>query len=1195
MKMTPPPPNRQCKPYRKPAVSSVKTILAMFVFSFLARTGMAQCDKLPVYAALNGCTAVFSTDPGIPGPVNWNFGDGSTGTGNPVTHIYTANATYTVTASYTWSGGTYTCSVPVAVTGCQMACCDADFTASVYRDCGALMLSLTSECSDGDHDWTVATVPAAQCMTLIGFDPAMASQTVQVTNINTCTVTRLDITHTVTNCAGAPHSSNQVILINEDAIFIGRLGGTTNLQDYNCVLPGASYSGACPVFLTGVVNTDKDFTFSGTDIHMHPGVTGLDVPAGRTLRFEQNAYVHGAGGGNCNCLWRGIYANGGTLQFDATSTYSATVEDALYAVRVYENSTLLMKRAILNKNFVGIRSSDGGFDLLGFERNEIDGTGPLRNICGLNALNDLVVSSYLDSGIPGMPVPYSNERGYAGWFVKDLTVLNLLDLSFYRQNVFRHLAKGMEVYDTDFQMRRNSLFQSISPGPNYAAVGTGGIFFGDTDVDGNNTFSFTGNGSGSALPVSDFDHCAIGIHLGTAVLNTRVNITGSSIINAQTGIHIDQRDGTVIGHSNGISGAPFSGIWDNKIRIEPAAFIELFGSDGIFIRDHNAGLSNLEIAENDIRVNFYQSLPNTNNGVSTGITATGTVGGGIPFASFQLDIHRNRIEMPLGRFGIRLGMYPAAFIHDNGPSGSATAGIFVNWNTTIGAEYSRGIFLTGIRTVDNLITCNKINSTAQGASGLSVWSAPDNVYTRNHLEGPSTGAEFQGLCGTATRFRCNLMEDNIGNGLAYRNLAQTGPQAAPANPPNPAVTSGNEWIGTFAPNETAFADGSITLINSRYFVRPGVAAENPLPNVTPLGGWFFAIVPNGNSADCLHNCPVASPQRPPLKELSSLDFLIATDSAQYEHYPEAQRWWNERHLYEKLYYSPALTNDNPLMQAFFSAKTETPMAELVRLGGRIDSLYLIDNDQYNLLESNDQALSNWLAELALVDSLLADSLTQTQPLSNLLTQRAGLLDQINTVQAENATINLAADEQRLDGVAPMLAILAAIAPDNVYEANEKEVLRIYLETVVASAAPDSSDLAELFALSNECLYEGGPAVDMARHLYAGFTGWEIPPADCPITGQRASKPGAHPVTQFDILVYPNPAGDYLRVQLPAVPTGEDQYRLILENSLGQSVLQTRLGSVDNLVSVARLSPGSYRAMVQRNGTTAFVQLLSIHR
>ena len=273
----------------------------MTALFFFSQRLSAQCDKLPFAYTINGCTVTFfSTDPTPLSPIYWDFGDGTTGSGDPVTHVYLSNGTFSVTASYTGFSGTYTCTQTFTLTGCNMTCCSAAFSGQVTRDCGALFLSLTSECSNGTHSWSVATVPAGECFTLVGFNSAMASQTVQLTNINTCTVTRLSITHTV-DCAGGPYTVTQSVDINEDAIFIGRKNATTNLQDYNCVLPGASYSGACPAYVSGIVNTDKNFTFSGTDIHMDPGETGFDVPTGKTLELTQNAYVHGVSGNACNC------------------------------------------------------------------------------------------------------------------------------------------------------------------------------------------------------------------------------------------------------------------------------------------------------------------------------------------------------------------------------------------------------------------------------------------------------------------------------------------------------------------------------------------------------------------------------------------------------------------------------------------------------------------------------------------------------------------------------------------------------------------------------------------------------------------------------------------------------------------------------------------------------------------------------
>lgn len=85
------------------------------------------------------------------------------------------------------------------------------------------------------------------------------------------------------------------------------------------------------------------------------------------------------------------------------------------------------------------------------------------------------------------------------------------------------------------------------------------------------------------------------------------------------------------------------------------------------------------------------------------------------------------------------------------------------------------------------------------------------------------------------------------------------------------------------------------------------------------------------------------------------------------------------------------------------------------------------------------------------------------------------------------------------------------------------------------------------------------------------------------------------VGSTDILIYPNPASDYLWVRLPIVVTVEDQYTLILENSLGQTILQTPLGSSKNLVPLTRITTGVYKAKVIRGSVAESVQLISIYR
>lgn len=1143
-----------------------------WVFSTVGHVVLAQCNpKVDFNFTVTGCSVQFVLIDAVspPSPVNWDFGDMTTGTGNPVTHTYSMNGTYTVTASHTVGGITYSCTKQVQVTGCNMECCEEDFTASVTRDCGALLLSLSAECSAGAHEWAVTTVPAGECFTLVNFNSSMPSQNVQLTNLNTCIVTDLLITHTVT-CPGGGSLlvSTQTIAVPGDGIYIGRRNATTNLQAYNCVLPGAGYNGACPVYVSGIVGIDKSFTFDGTDIHMDPGMTGFDVLNTHTLKFERDAYVHGAA--DCNCLWRGIYVQaGGELRFDGPLSFSAMVEDALYAVRMYYGSSLYLKDALFSKNFVCVRATDSKFLMTGYENNEFDGLGPLKGICGLSGLNDLSIIP-LASGTSS--ISYSTGMGYAGWFISGLPAINFTSLSYAGQNIFRNMAKGIEVYDTDFSLDANSVFLNIEAGGSYLAEGTAGIRFGDTGANGNNTFRFAGNGVGSSAPTADFDVCNVGIALRSEVNGTFMDIGDAQMINAQVGIWLDAASGAFWGNDNISPGNLFSGVHDNLIEVEPVNLISGYETAGIFFRDWDASLSDLRLTRNHITLEYESP-----NG-SSGIRALGAIGNVV--SGTQLEIDRNTIVVNQGRKGIFLDGYGQASVHDHNAS-QGGAGIFMNWN--VAGATTAGIHVNAPASAANLISCNEVTSTASGVLNLAVSASPDNNILRNYLIGPSVGAAFLVNCGTATQFRCNTMDNNIGNGLRYTAFAQTGPQGIPFT-----ASHGNLWVGSFTPGESAYADGSVTFINSLYYVR-SVVNENPLPNVNPLSGWFAANVPNGNEPDCFLDCPTEDPRRFLARSLSSLDSLIAQGTDQYDSYAELLGWWNDRYLYEKLFYNPGLSAGNTIMQVYVNEQNGTAMADLVQMTGRIDSLYRLSDVQQDALEANGQVAAGLLAELAAVDALI-----QTEASADLLAQRETLLNELENIHAANSLIQAALDQQRQEGIAPLFAHLDAIEPDNNFEAIEKEVLQILVKTVVARTAPEAVDLNRLQDIGSLCVLEGGPAIYLAQSLYSGFTGRSLTETVCWDVAERGGSLLRIAPPQNEVVIYPNPAGDYLHVQL-AQENSQAKSDLTIADHLGRQVLQTTLHPGYNQIALHGLPPGSYQIKVVQGSASVFVKVLSIHR
>ena len=405
------------------------------------------CDDKVFGYDVVGCTVTFSA--GNSGQ-NWHFGDGNTSTLSQPTHTYATSGDYIV--SYIHPSGD-TCQKTIRVR-CDTAssCCTADFTAVAMRNCSVLNLSLKAECIEagaGTHVWTVAATQPNACITLANFSPNQPMQgMIQVTNINTCIVNSLTITHTYTCTGGTVLVQTQTIALPPDGIFIGINQQTTDLTDYNCVLPGGSYNGGCIVYSSGIIRQNKIFTFSNSDIRIQPGITGFDVHT--KLGIASNTIVRGNLDPECQCLWRGIYVKGNG-QLGANT---AIIQDALYAVRAEENSLVSLINTQFLRNFVGFRATDGPFILSGFQENIFDGAGPLMELgnCpypnGLPALNNVVVSA-LGSLWCDQPVPFISSEGFAGMYLGDVGSVILPSLSYNQQNLFRNLAVGIDATDTE--------------------------------------------------------------------------------------------------------------------------------------------------------------------------------------------------------------------------------------------------------------------------------------------------------------------------------------------------------------------------------------------------------------------------------------------------------------------------------------------------------------------------------------------------------------------------------------------------------------------------------------------------------------------------------------------------------------------------------------------------------------------------
>lgn len=184
-------------------------------------------------------------------------------------------------------------------------------------------------------------------------------------------------------------------------------------------------------------------------------------------------------------------------------------------------------------------------------------------------------------------------------------------------------------------------------------------------------------------------------------------------------------------------------------------------------------------------------------------------------------------------------------------------------------------------------------------------------------------------------------------------------------------------------------------------------------------------------------------------------------------------------------------------------------------------------------------------------------------------------------QSAAETLALELTQQRLNGVSGALDQVENIAPANIYEENEREVLRIYLESFVSGLQPSPEMIDTLYAIGSACPYVNGPAVYDARSLYGKYTGISLPDVDCPEVEERDSKAGMQ-MTDAGIRIYPNPADQMLSISIPAnAPAGN--YRLQLFNTLGEKVSDSAISSGSSRTPVNSLPGGIYLARITRDG------------
>ncbi|HAD12711.1 MAG TPA: hypothetical protein DCF33_09770 [Saprospirales bacterium] len=1113
------------------------------------------CDDRIINYIVNGCNVTFWS---VYSGVVWDFGDGNFSTLPVPTHTYASSGTYIVSVSL--ANGT-NCRKTITVDCSSSAiCCTPNFTAEIRRECSELYLSLNAECTiGGTHNWSFSPVTQGACFDVANFFQGIPVQgMIQLTNINTCEMPAINVRHIYTCPNGSVLEQIQTIPINDPGIYIGINNTTTQLTDYNCVLPGASYNGGCTVYSTGYVEINKTFTFSNSLVKVHPGEAGFNVINSNVFTLNQNTEV--SANMECSCLWRGIDVLNARMFTDT----DATIKDALFAIRGRQKSRLDIKKTHFLKNFIGILATDGLFTLLSFEDNEFDGIGALKDICVLEPMiADILVpanSGSASSLQPLVPVFYSTNFGLSGLYMERYN-LQLPSLALAQQNEFKNLAFGIMAFDGNIKIEQNCLFRNIPAIFSAIPKRSAGIFFVDRVLNGVNSFCFKGNNGGA----NDFQDCYQGMQIRSEqnIAPTRIGITNTHMNPVHTGIFLDSRfnGGEMIGQGNL---GDFVGIKHNKI-IANISGPALLSNVGISNLDYSPGITDLEISNNEVEVAYSSGLV---AGGTTGITAHGAVGSDPGPGVVEVDIFENRVLVSNGAAnGVGFSSHPNGWIRNNSGGNLAGGnGVFV----TSGQSWS-GIVVNG-NSLNNLVACNDVTVLSGVDAGLlSVNMSQESQIIFNKLEGPGNGAHFEFDCSNAA-FHCNEMIDNT-IGLLYDNGAETGDQGTSS------VTNGNKWLGTFS-TWGAFADNSVIVFNSEIYVRQTMIGDEIPPSFDPINSWIIVTTDPNPTTNCLlDECPAPAPQFfMPEARFSNLDSLIAlgVDTG----WGAERVWQHEYNLWKKLTDHPELVVDNPVAEYFMVSRAGSNLDAFTALQTGIRNNLQVDEAQQNNLAALS-VMANIEAEVFALDSLWQiseDSLERTQ-----LQQDIAVLDAMYGAKKEEhqaLCVNLKA--QRLAAVGALMAQVDAIVPSNNSESNLASVYKIYLQTVVSGLEADSIQLADLLQIAGQCPWNGGPGVSYAAVLYQGFTGILPPSGVCNPVGERTKlkEPGA------GLSLYPNPNTGAFDIALPGTCQNQSGWLRIFD-ARGMEVKSIYFdGTTSNPIhlNLSQLPSGIYMARTSCSGS-----------
>jgi Secretion system C-terminal sorting domain len=963
-----------------------------------------------------------------------------------------------------------------------------------------------------------------------------------IQNVNTYNLTQTIIHSVLIPPATVPQTCTLTVNFPQNfptfqGVFIGKHCDTektiSQVAGPNLLLPAgtnnSSISGIKDVYILGDLNFSSNYTFINTNIYPGPNSTlrvrrknGQSGPQIAVLTISDQTIIQPTS--ECACRWRGIEVleNARFASNVPTSTRRNIINDALYAVRPLREPNIIgsqpqisLNQTDFNRNFIGLRATDGNYTLGQFNGVVMTGNGLGKSFCNYTCpmTNDLE-DQYL----------FHQNQGYAGILQigVPLNIQNSTTAS--NTNLFNKLAVGILIDNANATIRRSRFtnierFEYDDPGGSCAVRNSGfGIRF--LDGVGNRILSQTGL-DGTALPQgtpasatnSTFFNVEHGIYAGSAAFNTRAFVSNNIMGNVQRGISFVSPDDT---DNNAVTAGNISIARANNNYIVVDKFFNYDGTlttapycngtFGIAAFDGNIEATRVTIENNGVHVN--NSKPETGVGLWISGNMNADFGNDPEVNPQTTSIIQNNYDVTIerGQDGIRMDYVNASLILKNQ--------VYLTENVPDVTDFTVfGIRVTG--GMDHQTLCNNVRDAIDEKNkdiGLIADGTLSSYYHYNNISDTEIGSNFLNACDN-TSFGCNTHDGVMELGLAYNATATTGPQ----------FHTGNRWIGTFNNGYGTSAENSNTsaTLASLFTVNPMNPDLAPPPNIQPAF-WFSNDLTGPSKWPDEFKC--SCEPRIIGKEVKITEGDIKLASGEFINPSKAIQFHSDYGLYTKLMQHPDLAQGDASIANFLNIQTEAPLGKLFEIEKGIHKIFSVDPSISAEIADKTAVLDNTLTQIEAISLLL-----EINPLEvDYLNTKEQLDDKIEVVSTELSQIFKQLADVRASNASSWISLNEEISTNTLFEENEKSLNRIYLNTFAKNQAfIPSTDKEIIQKIAYQCPEEGGPAVYRARALWQLITHVPVN-VTCNATGNREES-NTKPLNLLTAQITPNPADKQIQL------------------------------------------------------------------